>query len=72
MTRLKLADIADDKPVRVTLELPARLHRNLVAYAVAINGGNTEGAPPIERCIPPMLDRFISTDRQFVRGKRSG
>ena len=72
MTRLKLADIADEKPVRVTLDLPARLHRDLVAYAAAINGGNPEGAPPVERCIPPMLDRFISSDRQFSRRNRSG
>jgi hypothetical protein len=27
MTRLKLTDLADEKPVRLTLELPARLHR---------------------------------------------
>ena len=31
MTRLKLADLADEKPVRLTLELSARLHRDLVA-----------------------------------------
>lgn len=70
MTRLKLADIADKKPVRLTVELPARLHRDLLAYAIAVNGGNREGAPPIERIVPPMLDRFIATDRQFARGKR--
>ena len=31
MTRLKLSDIADEKPVRLTIELPARLHRELLA-----------------------------------------
>ncbi len=33
MAKLKLGPIADDKPVKITLELPARLHRDLVAYA---------------------------------------
>ena len=33
MAKLKLGPIADDKPVKVTLELPASLHRDLTAYA---------------------------------------
>jgi hypothetical protein len=32
MTKLKLAAIVDDKPVKPTVTLPAALHRNLVAY----------------------------------------
>lgn len=38
MTKLKLGAIADDKPVKVSLELPASLHRDLVAYADYLNG----------------------------------
>lgn len=70
MTRLKLSDLADEKPIRVTLEVPARLHRELVAYAVALNGGETKGAPPPERLIPPMIERFIATDRGFAKARR--
>lgn len=72
MTRLKLTDLADEKPVRLTVEVSARLHRDLVAYAVAVNGGDAKGAPSCERLIPPMLERFIATDRGFVRSKRVG
>lgn len=72
MTRLKLADLADEKPVRLTIEVTARLHRELLAYAVAVNGGDAKGAPTCERLIPPMLERFIATDREFARGKRAG
>jgi hypothetical protein len=70
MTRLKLADLADEKPVRVTVELSTRLHRELIAYAVAINGGEAKGAPTIERIVPPMLDRFVSADREFAKVRK--
>ena len=33
MTKLKLGPLPDDKPVKVTVELPASLHRDLTAYA---------------------------------------
>jgi hypothetical protein len=44
MAKLKLAPIADDKPVRVALELPASLHRNLALYAQILGQetGNTK------------------------------
>jgi hypothetical protein len=71
MTRLKLADLADEKPVRLTIELSARLHRDLAAYALAVNGGDAKGAPTIERLAPPMLDRFIATDRGFAKLRKS-
>lgn len=70
MTRLRLADLADEKPVRVTIELNARLHRELVAYAVAVNDGEAKGAPPPERLIPAMIERFIATDRGFAKSRK--
>jgi hypothetical protein len=33
MAKLKLGPIQDDKPVKLTIELPAALHRDLIAYA---------------------------------------
>lgn len=74
MVKLKLGPLADDKPVRMTIELPAVLHRDLVAYAAA-HGAET-GQPPLPpaKLIAPMLERFIATDRAFAtvrRGMRS-
>lgn len=37
MAKLKLGPIADDKPVKVVVELPAALHRDLTAYADYLN-----------------------------------
>ena len=71
MVKLKLGPIEDDKPVKVTLELSAALHRDLVAYA-EILGLETGQAPadPV-RLITPMLERFIATDRGFVKARRT-
>jgi hypothetical protein len=70
MTRLKLADLADEKPIRMSVEVSARLHRELVAYATILNGGETKNAPAPERLIPPMLERFIATDRGYAKARR--
>jgi len=70
MTKLKLGAIPDDKPVKVTVELPADLHRDLVAYADLLareTGQNHEPA----RLIVPMLARFMATDRGFAKARRS-
>jgi hypothetical protein len=37
MSKLKLGPIPDDKPVKIALELPAALHRDLVTYAEALS-----------------------------------
>ena len=70
MAKLKLGPIADDKPVKVTVELPASLHRDLIAYAEIL--GREAGQPPADpiRLIVPMLERFIATDREFAKARR--
>jgi len=37
MTKLKLSAVPDDRPVKITVELPAAVHRDLVAYADYLN-----------------------------------
>lgn len=71
MSKLKLGAILDDKPVKVTVELPAALHRDLVAYAEvhARETGQKLGDPV--RLIVPMLERFVVTDRGFARSRKA-
>jgi hypothetical protein len=38
MAKLKLGAIAEDKSVKLTVEFPAAVHRNLLAYADYLNG----------------------------------
>ncbi|WP_081880402.1 DUF2274 domain-containing protein [Paenirhodobacter enshiensis] len=71
MTKLKLGPLSDDKPVKLTVELPAELHRSLVEYGRLLAD---PGSPPVEpiRLVIPMLERFIATDRGFAKARRSG
>lgn len=71
MTKLKLGPIEDDKSVKITLELPAALHRDLVAYAEILNRGSGQAALDPVRLIVPMLARFIAMDRGFARGQQT-
>ena len=69
MTRLKLSDITDEKPVRLSIEIPARLHRQLVEYGVVLNRGVSKDAPKPGDLVAPMLERFIAGDRDFARAR---
>jgi len=70
VTKLKLGPLQDDKPVKITLELPAALHRDLVAYAQILAGEMGGPLNDPSRLIVPMLQRFIATDRGFSKAKR--
>jgi hypothetical protein len=67
VTKLKLGPLADDKPVKITVEIPASLHRDLVAYADALGRANGQSIADPLKLIVPMLQRFIATDRAFAK-----
>ncbi|CUX21532.1 DUF2274 domain-containing protein [Agrobacterium tumefaciens] len=72
MTKLKLGPLVEDKPVKVTVELPGSLHRDLIAYAEVLAGESGQPVTDPVRLIVPMLERFISTDRGFAKARRLG
>jgi hypothetical protein len=69
MTKLKLGVIDDDKLVKLTIELPAAVHRSLVAYAEVLSRQTGQKHEPA-KLVSPMLARFMSTDRAFARLQR--
>jgi len=71
MTKLKLGTIADDKPAKLTIELPVAVHRNLIAYADAIGKESGQPAPDPAKIMAPMIERFMATDRAFARARRT-
>jgi hypothetical protein len=71
MTKLKLGPITDDKPVKMTVELPPSLHRDLIAYAEILSRENGQTVADPAKLIAPMVQRFIATDRGFAKARRS-
>ena len=70
MNKLKLRPPEDETPVKVTVDLPASTHRNLLAYAQAHAAQTGGKAAEPARLIVPMLDQFMASDRAFVRGRK--
>ena len=71
MTRLRLGPIVEEKPVKVTLEMPGSLMREIGDYAIVHAKLTGLAAPlPPERLIPPIVERFIASDREFSKQRR--
>jgi hypothetical protein len=68
--KLKLGTILDDRPVKLAIELPAQVNRDLVAYAEALARETDQTIEPA-KLIAPMLARFMLTDRAFARSQRA-
>lgn len=69
MGKLKLGPLEDDKPVKVSVELPAALHRDLLAYAEILGRENGQAVEPA-KLVAPMIARFMATDRGFAKMRR--
>ena len=69
MSKLKIEIIKDDKPVTMTIKLPAAVHRDLTAYAAILK---QDGGPAVDpnALVAAMLKRFMATDRAFRRARR--
>ena len=71
MTKLKLGPLPDDKPVKITVELPAELHRSLADYAEVLARETGQPVTDPVKLIVPMLERFIATDRGFASARKA-
>ncbi|HEX5846275.1 MAG TPA: DUF2274 domain-containing protein [Rhodoplanes sp.] len=71
MLKLKLSAVPENRPVKLTVELPAAVHRDLVAYADLLARESGQKIEPA-KLVAPMLARFMSTDRAFVRARGEG
>ena len=70
MAKLKIGALNDDKPVKVTAELPATVHRDLVAYAEILARESGQPVSDPVKVIVAMLARFMATDRAFTKARK--
>lgn len=70
MSKLKLGPIEDDTPVKITVELPAGLHRDLLEYGKQLAAETNAKVVEPGKLIVPMVGRFMESDRGFSRGRK--
>ena len=71
MAKLKLGSIPDDKPVKFAVELPAAVHRDLLAYTEVLARETGQSIADPSKLVAPMLARFMATDRAFAKARRA-
>ena len=67
---LKLGLIADDKPVKITIDLPSDVYRDLIMYSEAHMAATGQASSGPAKLIVPMLIHFMAADRGFATVKR--
>ena len=55
MAKLKLGAIADDKPVKLTVDLPANVHRDLTVYADLLARETGQSIPDPAKLVWPAI-----------------
>ena len=69
MPNLKLGLIPNEKPVKLAVELPAGVHRDLIAYGEVLARETGQAVEP-SQLVAPMLARFMAADRGFSKARR--
>ena len=66
MAKLRIGSLPDDRPVKRSITFTAALDALIRDYAAAIaaQDGLSE-APPVEKLVPIIVERFITSDRAF-------
>lgn len=71
MDKLRIALVPNDKPVKMTVELPATVFRDLTLYAETVaQAGGKPATPEPAKLIPLMVARFMDSDRGFRKRRR--
>ena len=65
MAKLRIGPLPDDRPIKHTITFTAALDALIRDYAAAIaaQDGLSE-APPVEKLVPIIVERFITAARQ--------
>jgi hypothetical protein len=56
--------------VKLAVELPAAVHRDLVAYTAVLARETGQSIADPSKLVAPMLARFMAADRAFAKARR--
>lgn len=70
MADLKLAQLPDRNPVKLSIWVMPDLHQSLVEYA-ALYAQAYGREEPVTELIPAMLAAFLASDRNFAEARKS-
>lgn len=66
MAKLRIGRLPDDRPVKRSITFTAALDALIRDYATAIAAQDgLPDAPPVEKLVPIIVERFITSDRAF-------
>ncbi|MDT9598591.1 DUF2274 domain-containing protein [Sphingosinicella rhizophila] len=68
MADLKLSQLPDRTPVKLTITISPELHRSLIDYAAVYNEAYGQ-AESLTELVPHMLTAFLSSDRAFAKAR---
>ncbi|WP_315750751.1 MULTISPECIES: DUF2274 domain-containing protein [unclassified Bradyrhizobium] len=71
MAKLRITTLPDDKPVKVSVELPAAVHRDLLAYSELVSHQSGQPASDLGKLVTAMVARFMATDRAFAKLRKN-
>lgn len=69
MSRLKLSQLPERTPIRLSVHLLPELHQRLEQYAIAYEQTYGQKAA-VADLVPAMLDAFLQSDREFSRRQK--
>ncbi len=70
MTKLKLIAVPDEKPMKMTIELPASTHRDLIQYGEILASQTGQAGFDPTKLVAQMVAKFMIGDRAFVKLKK--
>ena len=70
MADLKLGQLPDRTPIKLSISVLPELQQALVDYA-ALYAQTYGREEPVPELIPAMLAAFLESDRTFMRGRRA-
>jgi len=70
MSKYRISLPVEEKPVKLRIELPTALYKDIQLYAELLSAESRSNPIEPEKLIVPMLQNFISSDKSFNKARK--